>query len=94
MEPLGLPPHLRGLFFDWLWDKTKVWALPTPAAQLPFSELRWHVALSVWTTKKGEPRFDLAPATVLTNPERHARDWERIQAADISYPLELFRNGE
>jgi hypothetical protein len=82
------------VFFDWLWVTTKVWSLPTPTTHLPFSDLSWHLDLTVWTTVKGEPRFDLAPATVLADPTRHPRHWMKIQEADLRYPLELFRNGE
>jgi len=42
----------------------------------------------------GEPRFDLAPMTVLKSPEAHARRWERIQSVDLSYPVEMFKKGE
>jgi hypothetical protein len=94
MERLELPSHLRGVFFDWRWETTKVWSLPTPTSHLPLCDLIWHLDLTVWTTMRGEPRFDLAPATVLADPARHARHWRKIQEADVSYPLELFRNSE
>ena len=94
MERLELPSHLRGVFFHWLWETTRVWSLPTPTSQLPMHALTWHLDLTVWTTVRGEPRFDLAPATVLADPVGHARHWGKIQEADLSYPLELFRNGE
>ena len=93
MKRLPLPVHLQGLFFDWLWDTTMVWSLPTPVSQLPFENLAWHLGLTVWSTVRGEPRFDLAPATVLAAPSAHARHWAKIQNADLSYPLELFDHG-
>jgi hypothetical protein len=93
MERLELPCHLRGVFFDWLWETSKVWSLSTRTTYLPLPDLAWHLDLTVWTTVRGEPRFDLAPATVLADPEHHARHWGKIQEADLSYPLELFRNG-
>src|SRR5262245_37490596 len=94
MDRLELPPNLRGVFFDWLWETPKVWSLSTPATHLPFRDLNWHLDLTVWTTVRGEPRFDLAPATVLADPARYVRHWRKIQEADLSYPLELFRNGD
>jgi hypothetical protein len=93
IERLELPSHLRGVFFDWLWETSKVWSLPTPTSYLSLQDLTWHLDLTVWTTVKGKPRFDLAPATVLAAPELHTRHWGKIQEADLSYPLELFRNG-
>jgi hypothetical protein len=91
---LVLPPHLRGVFFDRLWDTPRVWALPTPASWLAMDDLRWHLALTVWSTVRGEGRFDLAPAAVLAAPERHQRHWAKILSADLSHPLEMFRQAE
>lgn len=94
MKPVELPEHLRGVFFDWRWETAKVWALPTPLAHLPLQDLAWHLDLTVWTTVRGEARFDLAPASVLARPEQHPRHWAKIREVDLSYPLELFRNGD
>jgi hypothetical protein len=94
IQRVVLPGHLRGVFFDWVWETTKVWSLPTPKSYLPLRDLVWHLDLTVWTTVRGESRFDLAPATVLARPAVHTRHWEKIQKADLSHPLELFRNGE
>ena len=90
---IKLPDTLHGIFFAFVWDKAKVWALPTPAEQVPLADLIWHLDLPVWSTRIGEPRFDLAPAAVLAHPDRHAEHWQRIQQADLRYPLDLFRNG-
>jgi hypothetical protein len=88
-----LPPRLRGVFFDWVWDTPKVWALPTETSLLAIDDLVWHLDLTVWTTVRGEARFDLAPATVLATPGAHVRHWRKIQSVDLAYPLELFRSG-
>jgi hypothetical protein len=92
MERTELPAHLQGVFFDWLWETTKIWSLPTPTSHLPFEDLAWHLDLTVWTTVRGESRFDLAPATVLSKPGHHPRHWAKIRRAELSYPLELFRS--
>jgi hypothetical protein len=92
MERVPLPVHLQGVFFDWRWETTKAWCLPTPVSSLPFEDLAWHLDLTVWSTVKGEPRFDLAPSRVLATPGSHARHWAKIQQVDASYALELFQN--
>jgi hypothetical protein len=94
VERIDLPPQLRGVFFDWRWETPKVWALPTGTSTAPLDDLAWHLDLTVWTTVRGEPRFDLAPATVLAAPGRHGRHWATIQDVDLRHPLELFRNGD
>ncbi len=93
MQRVPLPQRLQGVFFDFHWEIAKVWALPTPVSVVPFAELAWHLELTIWTTVRKQPLFDLAPATVLGAPERYPDHYQRILAADVAYPLELFRNG-
>jgi hypothetical protein len=93
LDRLSLPIHLQGLFFDWLWETERVWSLPTPVSHLPVEDLAWQLDLTVWTTVRGQPLFDLAPAQVLAAPAAHPRHWAKIQSVDLSYPLELFQNG-
>jgi hypothetical protein len=90
---LQLPVPLRGIFFDKMWETSRIWALPTPASLLRLDQLVWHMDLTVWTTVPGEPRFDLAPAAVLQAPGEFPRHWHKIHAADLGFPLELFQNG-
>jgi hypothetical protein len=89
---LPLPSHLQGVFFEFIWDTQKVWQLPTAPSLVPLSELAWLLDLTVWTTVPREPRFDLAPSTVLAHPERFSARWQRIQSVDLSFALEMFRN--
>lgn len=91
---VDLPPALQGIFFTHLWENSRIWALRTPTTTVPMEDILWHLKLPVWTTVPGEPRFDLAPATVLNDPQNHPRHWDRIHSADVSYPLEMFKNGE
>lgn len=91
---IELPERLRGVFFDRLWDTSKVWRLPTPAELLPLDQLEWQLDLPVWTTVVGEARWDLSPRMVLKAPDAHPRRWQRILRVDLSFPLELFRRGE
>ena len=92
-NPVALPERLRGVFFDRRWETSKVWRLPTPAQRIPFTELAWHLELTVWTTVRGEARWDLSPRMVLQHPELHERRWRKILGADLSFPLEMFRQG-
>jgi hypothetical protein len=92
MERLALPDHLQGVFFDTIWQTSKVWALPTPPSTRTLEQLQWHLELTVWSTVPGEPRFDLYPAHVLASPDVSPRQWARIFKADLARPLELFQN--
>jgi hypothetical protein len=93
MSRVELPSNLRGVFFDKLWETARIWALPTAPSTLGLDELVWHMDLSIWTTVRGEPRFDLAPATVMRSPSEFPRHWRKIHEANLAYPLELFQNG-
>ncbi len=91
MQNLKLPPHLKDAFFDSRWETSKLWVLPTPVSSVSLAELAWQLELSVWSTVRGEPRFDLSPKTVLTAPACYSRHWSRICEAPLEYPLELFQ---
>ncbi len=94
MQNLELPPRLQGVFFETLWETSKLWALRTPVSMMRFGELARHLDLSVWSSVPGQPRFDLAPSTVMAAPSNHARHWSRICRAPVEYPLELFQKRE
>jgi hypothetical protein len=94
MKRLYLPDRVRGRFFDAVWGTGKIWSLPTEATSLPLDELAWHLDLTVWSTQPGVPLFDLAPREVLSAPSDHPRHWARVIAADVSWPLEMFRRDD
>jgi hypothetical protein len=93
MSQIDLPSTLQGVFFDKLWETPSIWLLPTAATLLGLDELVWHMDLTIWTTVPGQPRFDLAPATVMRSPMAFSRHWRKINNAQLVYPLELFQNG-
>ena len=89
----ALPPLLQGVFFDFHWETAKSWSLPTAVSVIQFEKISWHLGLPVWSTQRGEMRFDLSPASVLANPSGFPYHWERIINADLGYALEMFQNG-
>jgi hypothetical protein len=89
---LELPLALRGVFFDFVWVKERVWELPTVASSCSLEELRWHLDLPVWSTDPPRPLFDLSPREVLNSPLEFPRHTARIESADLQFPLELFQN--
>lgn len=91
-EPIQLPASLEGIFFGFRWDKQALWALPTPVTHASLKDLAWHLDLTVWSSEPPQPLFDLAPRDVLLHPNQHAYHWQRIHAAEISHPLDLFEN--
>jgi hypothetical protein len=91
---MPLPESLRGVFFEFRWDTQRLWALTTPVTQLSTSTLWWHLDLPVWSTQPPRPLFDLAPRAVLADPAAFPIHAARIRGADVTFPLELFQNGD
>lgn len=98
MSLTSIPAALRGVFFHdddghWLrWDTQKVWQLPTPASLIAADTLWWHLELPVWPSDPPLRIFDLSPAQVLACPKAYPRQWERVNAANLEFPVELFES--
>ncbi len=89
-----IPPEMRGYYFDFNWSNERIWALDVPVGVVPVRDLAWHLDIPIWSTVRGEPRFDLHPRAVLKDPVSHAFHTERMLGADTRYPLELMWTGE
>jgi len=88
------PESLSGIFFDFSWDTKRLWTLPTSVTQVSTSTLWWHLDLPIWSTQPPLPLFDLAPRAVLAEPGVFPVHAARIRDADVSFPLDLFQNGD
>jgi hypothetical protein len=84
----NLPPEMRGWYFPFNWNLERLWALDVPARMFSLADLRWHFEMPIWSVAPGM-HFDLRPAEVIRNPGLHPRHDQRIEKADISYPLDL-----
>ena len=91
-ESLHLPTALQGIFFNFRWDKQKVWQLSTPTTWMAITDLMWQLDLPVWSTAPPQPNFDLTPRQVIEQPTIYPYHWQRIWATDLTFPLELFPN--
>ncbi|QDP95291.1 hypothetical protein FOE78_04640 [Microlunatus elymi] len=81
-----LPDSLRGVILDFHWDLDRLHAVRLPECEIPVVELAWHLQLPFWAVD-GRP-FQVAPAQVMADPERHAGQWHRTMASDLRYPLD------
>jgi hypothetical protein len=87
-----VPAELRGVLCDFVWDSDKLQHLPLPVDETTVDSLRWHLDLPYWR-HDGKP-FQVTPAQVKADPERYQKQYQRMMAADLGYPLDLlFRNG-
>ena len=72
---------------DDTYDVQKVWKLSYPTFMRSLSDLEWHFYYPWWD------EFTLCPIQVIDEPQRFKFHWERIQSANIQYPIDLMYNG-
>ena len=86
---LPMPPEIVEVYFDFDWDRRKVWALDIEPEIIDRELLDWHRDLPFWSSRPPEPLFDLVPRRVIDDPSVHPRHARRIEQADLSVPLDL-----
>ena len=86
------PPEIAR-YFDSTWEKHALWRLDLPRSALQVSALQWHLDYPFWSAEPPGPVFDLTPRAVLANPKKYSRHWDRIVAADLSFPVHVGRFG-
>ena len=86
------PPEIAE-YFDSAWDKRELWRLDLPCNVLEISALHWHLDYPFWSTRPPGPVFDLMPRAVLASPQEYSRHWDRIVAADLSFPVDVGQFG-
>lgn len=87
MKNRALPKIIKEVGFDFRWSEEKVWALDIPVEEVDIKELEWHFDIPFWSTPEGY--YDLKPNDVLSDPEKHKIEFERIMKADLNYPLDI-----
>ena len=91
-----MPLSLRRVIPPFDWDVRAVWALDAPTVVVPRTELDPLLTLPMWSSRRGcGPLFDLVPLDVLADPALHPRHRDRIEAADVRFPLDfLLQDGD
>ncbi|MDR3126210.1 MAG: hypothetical protein LBT92_01095 [Rickettsiales bacterium] len=85
-----LPDIIEKVGFPFHWEESEVWDLDIPIERMDISELLWHFDIPFWRTDSG--RYDLKPSEVIGDLDKYERHKERIENADISYPLDILKN--
>lgn len=84
-------PHIIDeVGFDFGWDERDVWKLEAPITELESKELTWHFDIPFLWENGGY--YNLTPQEVLDHPEKHPKEWERVQQADLSHPIDVMEN--
>lgn len=69
-----------------------LWALEESYHETHASEFEWQLHAPFWKTKKGYS-YNLCPIEVLLDKAAYDAHYQRILAADVSYPLTVSRFG-
>ena len=94
MPRVDLPPNVQEHFFDFHWDRQRLWeqAGLVPTDILPLSDLLWNLDLPIWPRFEGQKIYDLAPSEFLREPKKYPIHMERVLKSDPAYPVILMPN--
>lgn len=84
--PLDLVSHI--LPFNW--DVRSVWSRPGSTQKIKRSELDYLLDLNLWSSVPAAGMlFDVSPCRVMANPAHFPHQYQRVQRADISFPIDM-----
>jgi hypothetical protein len=89
---LPMPPEIAHVYFEFDWDKRKVWALDVAPQLIDRRLLDWHLELPFWSSEPPAPLFDIVPRTVMKHAAAHPVHAERIARADLSFPIDVMEH--
>lgn len=69
-------------------DVVKLRELPLPIIEVPIEILTWQFDIPVWA-QDGTDDWNLTPWDVLKKKPGSTIHWQRMEAADLSYPIIL-----
>lgn len=88
---MPIPQIIKDIWFDFSWDVEKVWKLDEPVVIFPIEDLLWHFDIPFWESEWGND-YSLTVWEALANPEKEVSHWEKIQNADLKYPVDVMEN--
>jgi len=85
-----LPDTLKqeDYFFPFKWNEKDIWKIDAPVTEIELSEIDWLLNVD-WF---GTDEHPLTPNEVMDNPELDGEHYQRIENADLSYPIDLGLN--
>ncbi|MFO6425498.1 hypothetical protein [Motilimonas sp. KMU-193] len=90
-----IPKELKGFILPFNWDVNKVWGLLAPIEDVELSDFEFLFELPFWSSRPNAGMlFDISPNQVLANMYLYPHQKERVEKADIQYPIDfIFENG-
>ena len=73
-------------------DEPKLWAIKDiPVEEIPISEIEYNLDIP-YLEQVGSNDWDLTPRMLIENFEKEIPHAEKVQKADINYPIEIYFN--
>lgn len=69
------------------WRIDRLWELKLPVRKVAVADLAWLLELPLW--QSDGVRFQVTPAQVRGDPQRHPDHFARVMACDLRYPIHL-----
>jgi len=85
----AIPDVVLEVWADVYWVPERLFALTSPVTDVPVADLAW--TLDIPFGRDGDRLFALTMREVLVNPDDHPERYARIETADLSYPIALYR---
>ncbi len=91
MKKKEIPKIITDVGFDFDWDTKKVWRLHYPVVEMDIKNLVWHFDIPFWEIADTDD-YNLSAWDVIQNPKKHTLHEQKIQKADLKYPIDIMRN--
>lgn len=70
-------------------DSPKLWAINIPIEEIPISQLEHNLDIP-YLEQEGTDDWNLTPRMLLTNFEKEISHAKKVNAADLSHPIEIY----
>ncbi len=82
----GVPKELAEVYVDFYWSQEKLWNLSIEAEEVKIAEIDWILDLPIWYMDDIK-----IPRLLIENPNLDKFHWNRVEAADLTYPIHLIQ---
>jgi len=86
---IELPPAIEEYWYAFDWNVEALWALDLPSMPFPIERLLWHLDVPLWPLD--DSKYVLTPRQVLRSPYRYSKEYRRVRAASLAFPIEITR---
>lgn len=90
----AIPDELIDYMPGFWWNQSRLFALELNSTPLSLSTLDHLLTVPIWRSTNQSGLFSVTGREILASPGTYKDHWNRVIAADISYPIILYRRGD